>query len=316
MTQTRSASSFSPRLLPKRQYYHHSGIVPAMGIAAGLGGGIVCATVGALIYAYADLYMPIIYGNFLLTAGFALFLAYAPLYLMRATKVRNTAVLLATVGVVSLAGYYLCWIFWLYALFQKASHPIDFLRLANHPRALILLIQIINESGTWSFGHIGSNSTPANGMFLWLVWAAEAFTILFVPVWMARRMDASRIFCEKCDRWSGPGRTFAQTVPVPPEDIKKRLEACDLAFIPALPRWDGRPGQYYQWERHQCDSCKELNTLTVSSVTKTVDKKGRTSTKTKKLVDRMILQPGDVEAMTAAPPVTVSSGTAAPKEQT
>jgi len=309
MTQTRSASPLPLRHLPKRQYYRHSGIVPPMGIAAGLGGGLLCAVLAALVYAYADLYMPIIYGNFLLTVGFGAFAAYAPARLLHAAKVRNTAVVWATVGVVTLAAYYFCWIFWLYALFQKASHPINFLAFVNHPRALLLLIPIINESGTWSFGHIGSTSTPVSGIVLWFVWATEAAVIFLVAFKTTRAMASARIFCEKCACWSAPAKIIAKTAAVSPGDLQPRLEAGDFTFVPTLPHWDGRPGIHYRWEIHQCKSCKELNTLTVSSVDTTINKKN-TSTKIKKLVETLILQPGDIQAMTTPPPAPVNPAAA------
>ncbi len=279
-------------------YYSHSGKAPPAGVIAGLVVGLIAAPIVAAVYAYGDLYIPFVYLNILLTLAFGAALGLVPSSVLRRSKVRNAAVVLIVVGICTLVGYYFSWVFWCFALLQKAHPSFDASLLVRNPRVLYEIILDANEKGTWSMGH----GDAVNGIALWGFWAAEAICIFVAALGTSRTYATSLPFCEKCNQWCDKARVAAATAPLDPVEVKRKVEASDFAFTSSLARVPGDAGQFFQWEYSQCPSCKQFNTLSVMATTVTRDKKGRVTRKKTAVVPRIIVETSVIEKLKTPQP--------------
>src|SRR5688572_4052988 len=170
-------------------YYRHSGMIPIGGLLLTLAGGLVVGVVGAIAYAYLLRWIPIIYLCILLPLALGGLIGFVVGLLARAGRLRNNAITLALVVLVTLVAYYVAWVFWIKAtLGERLSAGM----LIRSPEILWRAISILNETGTWSF----KRSDPVNGLFLSLIWLTEAVVIFGTAIvaWSATAGDD--VYCE------------------------------------------------------------------------------------------------------------------------
>lgn len=74
------------------QFYRHSGIVPLPGLIQTSLAGLGSALSLGVVYGYASAWMPFIYLNFIMTAGFGFVVAWLINRAARAGRIRNTLV--------------------------------------------------------------------------------------------------------------------------------------------------------------------------------------------------------------------------------
>ncbi|EGD34663.1 hypothetical protein [Capnocytophaga sp. oral taxon 338] len=187
------------------------------------------------IYAYATWYIPLIYINVLITIGFGFGICFIVSYLIiNLGKVRSygLAILLAILS--GLVAYYLQWVVWSdLAINGTESYGnkqigivvsnVQFeqlLYLLSHPSALLDLIKLINENGTW-----GIKGNTISGGFLTAIWVAEFAIIMFFSVLSAKR--ARLPFDEQIQEWfkeeNLPIFSFIENE----ADFKKKVEQGD-----------------------------------------------------------------------------------------
>lgn len=157
-------------------YYKPSGKFSSISFLYLILVSIIAAPILALIYSYATRYIPFIYINFLILAGFVLGLGFAVNFAIALGKVRNKLLGMVFGLVVGLAGLYACWVIWI------CTHiPIDYMELIKSPEGMKSIIGLINDQGTWGFRSGGNVS----GTFLTVIWVIEALAIIVVPTFMA-----------------------------------------------------------------------------------------------------------------------------------
>ncbi len=285
-------------------FYKHSGAVTLHG--AGLAGavGIVAAIVLGSIYAYADLYIPIIYLNLLLSAGFGAGVGAIAALVMRWGKVRNVPVALAIVGVLTVAAYFVSWVVWICAVLDRFSdqpRPFSQVDLALHPGMLLRTILAINEIGTWSMGHSYSSTSSGkenvSGVMLWLAWAGEAVLIFGASLKVTQWLVSDLPFCERCQAWCTPALDVARFGPAARPEMLRRMVAHDFDWLYSL----GRPqaGRWVSISHQACLTCGELHTLTVKDASRTVDKKGREKKAEKVVANKLLVTAAEVERVKA-----------------
>src|SRR5262245_17475610 len=133
------------------QYYKHSGKIPIHSVLLGLSAGLVASAILAIAYAYADLYIPIVYLNILLCLGFGAGVSIVTAMAMHRGKLRNTPVAIALVMSLTLFAYYLCWVVWICAVvdrFSDEKRDFGWSELAAKPQVVSSLVQRINGLGT------------------------------------------------------------------------------------------------------------------------------------------------------------------------
>jgi hypothetical protein len=246
----------------------------------------------------------------LLAIAFGFFVGRIPALVMRKANVRNASAIVAVSMGIAALGYYLSWVIWIYAVISKYRRSASLLRFIQRPQVIWHWILRFNEVGTRTLGS-GSSATPISGIALWIIWALEALCI-FGGAWAAVKELARNIpFCERCQKWCSGLRGFARTKPSEPGDLKTRLEAGDMDFMPALPIFSGDLGRYFQWSYNQCPQCKTFNTLTVADVTATRNKKGKISRVKKNLIRQLILDAGQLQRL-MPPQIAAAVATGAP----
>lgn len=163
-----------------------------------------------LIYAYCIWYIPFIYVNFLIAAGFGLALGFIINHLVvNKGKVRSV-MLAALFGILGgLVALYFHWAVWIDLVINAGESygnsrigvtvsNIDssqVLYLILHPGELFGIMKEVNEFGTW-----GIKSSTVSGTFLTIIWIVEllivvgASTLLSFP-------KAEQPFCEEENTW-------------------------------------------------------------------------------------------------------------------
>lgn len=209
---------------------------------------LMCLTaipVLSLVYSYAIWYIPFIYLNFLIAAGFGFGIAMGVNRLViGAGKVRNGALAALLALFCAAFALYVHWAIWLDLVINSGESygsssigitvsNISFLEalgLALQPQAIIELIGLVNESGTWGF-----KGTAVSGLFLSLIWAVEALIITAIPVFLVYGR-AKKPFCETSGNW-------AKEKVLPPLEfisneaaLKSALEQGDFSFLTIIKR--------------------------------------------------------------------------------
>jgi len=277
------------------EYYRHSGIVPISGLIQTSLAGLGSALSLGLAYGYASAWMPFIYANFLLTAGFGFIVGWLIYRAARAGRVRNSLVP-AVIGLVSsLTGLYFAWAGDLYAragLPQNAS-----VFYALDPRVMASYMEWFYTNGAWGIGKNGGNVT---GLFLGAVWLTEAGVIVGIATLYPWSEISDWVFCEKCGWWDTI-ETCPQRLSVDGSGtLIERLKADDLTALGTAAMADPHESTYLQLKLATCPTCEECNYLDLERVTVTVDKEGKASTKTENLIKKLELTAADVPFVRAA----------------
>ena len=281
-------------------YYRHSGMIPISGLVITLVGGLTVGVVGAIAYAYLVRWIPILYLRVLLPVALGALIGFVVGRLARAGRLRNKAITLALVLLVTLIAYYFTWVFWIKATFDRfvEGHDLTVRWLITSPRMLWTAISFLNETGTWSF----KRSDPVSGWFLGLIWLIEAGVIfvLALGTWTATAGDD--VYCETCDKWAPDGAAIRRTVPGDPATARQRLAAHDFAYLDTLPADSETSSHWWSFNYRRCPGCDNLHALSLIETRITTDSKGNTSTKTTKIVDKLLLSPQEAQRLAAGPP--------------
>ncbi len=271
-------------------YYTHSGRFTLMGPLLGLVAGILAAVIAGVVYAYCVLYIPFIYANALLCLACGLAIGAVAGRAMAWLKVRNPAIMYSVALLAALVGYYVAWAVWVNGIFHRGASDIDLtaVTLIKNPRVLWRLIEIINEHGAWTLGH--SSKTPVTGPFLWIAWIGEAALLLTFVV-LGVRSVLSTPFCEQCESWCEEDKAVCRLAAGDPATLRTALEAKNFGVMDAIGQKKASAASWFQLDLHACRQCGQTSTLTAKLVTQLVDKKGKVTTKTKDIVNKLLLDP-------------------------
>lgn len=252
-------------------YYAESGRFSVRGLALGLLVGAAVGAVFASVYAYAVLYIPLVEIRIFLTAGFGvltgLFAGAAPL---RLGKIRNARLRRAAVAVVVVLTWYLSWAVWVFAFLRRGDVAADLGAIVLQPDLLWRLIVRINEVGAWRLRGV----TPT-GIVLWAVWSVEALMIVWLGVTLGYIAGYTEPFCEACGRWCEKTDAGARVAAGDSDEIKRRLETKDTAFLEQLGAPTADATAWVRMDLWSCTGCGGTNTLDAAAVTVTVDKEGK-----------------------------------------
>ena len=284
-------------------YYRHSGQFSAVGLLMAIFGSLIAAIILAAVYAYVDLYCPIVYVNFIATVVFGVAVGGVAGYLLRWGHVRNAQMTLALGIGVAIVALYASWVFWIYALLQKATSsvaPFNLLELGFRPDRVWLLISQISQVGTWSVGHLGSSQTAeaVHGPWLWGVWLIEAGLIVVLSVSTTRRLGSALPYCEMCQQWCGAGKRLFSTPPGDAATLKDRLEAKDFGFLISLgPDKKPLPSNWFEVYLYSCEKCRLLYALTINAVRLETDRKGKQQKKERIVIDKLLLTAKELQTL-------------------
>jgi hypothetical protein len=282
--------------MPAEGYYHHSGKVIGDGVAGGLIVGGILAFLLGYCYAHFILWVPLVYFSILVAIGYGLLTGAVISEFMKARKTRsNTAAAVVgfTVGLIAL---YSSWMVWLQAWVGRTGNSISLKELLLDPAGMWFGIRTINTAGAWTL----RGFTPT-GAILWAVWGVEAAIIVGATTYGSWMMMASDPFCESCNTWcKSKEKVCTVAATMEPAEFKQRIERKDFSMLEKLE--EGTKGQSrFQLDLHSCPSCKMLNTLSVQYFKVEIVKGKKADEKNSKLIDKLLLAPGEAEKIEAVP---------------
>jgi hypothetical protein len=275
-------------------YYKPSGEVTLAGLGAGLLGGLLVGLVLAFVYSYLIAYIPFIYLNILCTVGYTFALGFVIGWLLKSGKMRNPVVGVFAAVAVSLISYYFCWAIWLSAMLARSDVDISALALATHPGALLDLILRVNEKGAWTLGRGG---TPVTGVFLWVIWGAEALIVLVGPPLIAWGVLSSEPFCESCGEWCDEDHSLVSLARAEPAELRRVFESKEFERLKSVGAKEDGAQDWYRLDLHRCKRCDRTNTLTVKSEKITFDSKGNSKVRSTDLFSKLVLAPTEIEEL-------------------
>lgn len=203
-----------------RQYYKPSGQFNPLVFIYSL---IVCCTVVPLLgylYALGIHYIPFIYINFILSAGFGFGVAIALSFASSAGKNRNVFITYLLSAVTGLVSLYFHWGFWLSLTLEQ-----DLSLFILEPSFMLETIPFINENGTWGF-----SSSTVSGWFLTLIWIIETL-IIIVPSFLVVPGAARKPFCEQSNKWFEESESAPMPFIMDVPTFIKQLETGDDSFF-------------------------------------------------------------------------------------
>lgn len=287
--------------------YRHSGRVSILGLLAGGGAALAGAPVLAAIYSLAIAYIPFIYLNLILCGLFGAGVGFAVAFAMKMGKVRNTFVVVTAAFCATALAHYVSWMVWVAVMFFRSDVEVPVLAILFPPTFFEIILQI-GRDGVWT---IGSSSETVSGVALWIVWGIEALIVFGVSLTVAYSIADAEPFCESCESWCIPREDVLRlTAHADSEALRTRLLDRDVDVLGQATRAAATDLVWHQLDLCRCEKCGGTNTLTLSRVILSYDKKGNAQTKKVPLVARMLLdaeQAQWVVGLGAAPPVPAAA---------
>jgi hypothetical protein len=273
-------------------YYRHSGRFSPQGLGMLIGVGTASAILLGLTYAFIDLWNPIAgYVTFLVTGGTGWVMGIILGKLIQKGKMRNVPLGMGIALLLIFLMYVMSWEFWIYAFLRRAGEPVSMLDVFLHPAGVWEFIREVNAGGTFSI----KGSVP-KGIFLTLLWLAEAGALVGIPIAMAWSALHELPFCENCNKWCST-RELITLNAGEKATIRAELEARNFAALTALGKAPGTSQRCWRAFFQGCADCDTTQTLCIEEVSITVDKKGDASTKTTSVLRRLTLTSEDTVAV-------------------
>ena len=273
--------------------YRHSGGVGALGIPLMcLVGGITAAALG-VAYAYGLAWIPLIYVSFLLTGGFGAIIGLAVGVCAKAGKVRNPMVA-GIIGVLcAILGLYVAWAFDAIARFGSEDIPGPMFA----PGLLVEYIKYFYEEGFWG---IGRANVMVSGIFLGVVWAAEAIVLMGLAWILSSGAISTHPFCENCQCWTKQTEGIAKINPAH-GDTSGIEQLCDgqIEALSGFTHCSPEAADYIRIDTAVCPTCTESNFVSVHVVETTKDKDGNNKVESKPLKQNMIVSHHDTERLSS-----------------
>lgn len=282
--------------------YRHSGKVSLVGLLSGAAATFVGAPLVATVYSIAIAYIPFIYLNAILSGVFGGAVGFGVALAMKWGKVRNTWLIMASAFGATLFAHYIGWMVWVAVMFFRADAEVPVVAILFPPT----FFEIIGELGSEGVWTIGRSNTPVSGFFLWLVWCLEALIVFGASLFAAFATAEGEPFCEACQSWCRAHEDVLRlTGHAESSSMSSRLLVHDLSVLTEASRPAASDQAWHQVDLCLCEKCGGTNTLTLSHVTLSYDKKGNAQTKKDALIDRLLLsneQASWVRGVASAPP--------------
>ncbi len=273
--------------------YSHSGWAPPLGVLAALFAGIATAIPCAFIYAYAFCYIPFVYLNILMTLAFGAVIGFAVAKAAEWGKVRNNVVVVGIGLLSALFGLYVYWGAYLLAVigFGRAAEINVFAFL---PWVVLNFAGELFQKGSWGI----SQNNLITGWLLVAFWVGETIVVLGLAA-VVSLINSERPFCEGCREWTEKQLGVARLAGNGTEPAWTKVLSGEL---PALAEFQPSPPgamQFVRLDLARCPRCEHSRFLTISAVSVSVDKEGKTSEATRALATNAVLTPAQCAVVEA-----------------
>ncbi|HKD37572.1 MAG TPA: hypothetical protein VKB78_12255 [Pirellulales bacterium] len=292
--------------------YIHSGKAPLTGLMMAMLTGLATAVVLGVAYAFAVVYIPIVYLNMLLTMGFGAAIGGAVGYTAKLGHVRSRLMPSMVAAVCGLVGLYIAW--GADALARVGVPVGGDVFDAFRPELLSAYMKFFYENGFWAIGHgVGNNNQQmVSGIALAAVWLAEAGIIVGVAAFVSWVTLGHAVYCEHCEKWARSQKNVQRLTIGMPDTAIAQIAAGDLSLLDAWPRANPADQFFVRLNLDFCDGCENSNYLTMERVVTQIDKKGNPKQVVTAIVKRMPIDVADVPRVRAAGHLAVPPPAAAP----
>ncbi len=252
--------------------YQPSGFIRPTAVALFLA-ATVCAALVAWPYQLLVRWIPVIQLQWLGTVAFGAGLGFAAAWAIKTGHCRNMLLgvaLALPLGLMAVAAsHYWNW--------KQSAPDIEFKDFID-----------ARVEGGWNVSHNGGSSSNSNGVIVWLVWAAEALTILgFVMAGAWKAVSAP--YCERCNQWGSERKMVLRGLKR--SDADPLLQAGDLDGVIGLtPPPDANVSVALLMTATTCPSCKDTGFLTVEEKQVIAKKKGKPQEKSVTLIKHAVLR--------------------------
>jgi len=262
----------------KFEAYRHSGKYSMKGPVLAVLLSAVAALALGLLYTKLMQWIPLIYFNFLLTAGYGFAFGWVIAKILRSTKTRNTAVAVICGLIGGMFALYGEWSAHIRNLFEVKS-------LLLMPDQVFVGMQVLYEFGSWSL----KGGDAVSGVLLGIVWVAEAVTIIGFSVVLPYKAIADVPFCERNQCWLDEERNIDTLASFVDPGHLQTFRNGDLApLAEAVPRPLGSV-EFTRLTMKSSAMTDDFCTVIVANVTQTTDKEGKTTEKVKELTSQLVL---------------------------
>jgi hypothetical protein len=259
-------------------FYRHSGKLAPHGPLMTLGAGAVAAIPLGVIYAYLIKWIPFIYLNVFITAGYGFGFGFLTGLLLKAGDVRNNVIAALCGLTVGVLAWYFAWSGYVHSLVTDSPWIL-------WPRQVKVAIKILYEHGSWGLGF--SSSEPVTGFPLAVVWIVEGAMIVGLCTIASYAQVSGTPFCERNKCWLDQDKIIDKLDAfVSPTQIAA-FQAGDLSPLeqarPRVPAY----GRFARLTIKHSARCDEFCTLTIANVTTSVNKDGKTQEKVETLASNL-----------------------------
>jgi hypothetical protein len=266
--------------------YRHSGKFGIHGPLLALVVALVLGFPLGLAYAYIIKWCPLVYINFLATAGYGLLFGLIGGYFLKFGKVRNTAVAALTGILAGLIAWYFNWSGHVYALFKGAP-------LVSFPDMILRVMGALYDQGSWGM-HRSGNIT---GIPLAIVWVVEAGIIIGLTAFTAVGFVSDVPFCERKQCWLDQEKKISTLRNFTDPAHLAALKVGDLApLVRAQPK-DADSSAFARLILKHSPRTQEFCTVRIENVTTTLDKNGNSKEQVEKLTSNLKVPPSTFELL-------------------
>jgi hypothetical protein len=259
------------------QFYRHSGKFSPHGLALALIVPIAAGFPLGYVYACLIKWIPFIYLNVFITAGYGGVVGFLAGWMLRFGKVRNNT-LAALCGLLAgISGLYLGWNGHIHAYFEDDPAfclPTEILKAMKH----------LYEHGSWSV-----KGETATGVILAIVWGVEALMIIGLSTLMSYVMISGTPFCERTGCWLDKEKKISTLEPFTQPAQLEAFKAGDFSSLFQARAKRAGASVFGRLTIKHSPKCEEFCTVTVANVTVNMDKKGKTTETTRELARDVIV---------------------------
>jgi len=274
-------------------YYKHSGRFSIGGLLFGLLTGCAGSLVLAYAYGRGSILIPESHLAAFATVAFGALIGLCTGYGLIWGKVRSQAANFAIQAVASTFGIYLSWAVWVVDIFKKGrAFNHTWTEYASHPAALWRAICFINQYGTWSL----EKGDPTRGTELWLLWLAEAATVIGLAMLVGHEVLRNHAFCERCESWCRRGTKLVLSPPPNPAQLKTQLEAKDWRSLENLTAGN-KTAEHLEVVLDSCEQCHQLHTMSLMHTSIVRNKLRQPRIRRNVIVRHLLVDPTQAESL-------------------
>jgi hypothetical protein len=236
--------------------------------------GPILVTLLSIIYAYIDVYNPIVYLTLLVFIGLLVGIFIVQKLVIRLSKCRSKGSSIIYGILTGLFGFYASWCTFLYVMFRKEDVPMELLDLMLSPSLVYEMAQSLSVDGYFTL--LGGGTVK--GGFLWFIWIVEAIGIIGAGALGGLAVIHEEIFCEDCNRWA-EDINFDMRLAIDNKGITKEIIETDIEKILNFDKLENLNSEHIKVNLHQCSKCQNTNTIDIDFITYETNDKGEVKEK-------------------------------------